>query len=96
MAEIIERFGTLSFHNEEDVKQRFVAPLLSEVLGWTRPEELLFEQPFEAFRVPLNRRKSATTADLGIRPDLVVMFDGRAVCFCEIKGPNERLDEHLD
>ena len=98
MGRVFERFGSLRFHNEAEVSQNFLLPLLAEFLGY-QASEILPEHYFPSVKIPLNREYSVESdaVDRKIRPDYVVVIDGKTkVMSCESKGPNESLDDHLE
>lgn len=98
MGRILDYFGNLQFHNEAEVSQNFLLPLLTEFLDY-HPDEILPEYLFPAFDIPQNRLRSVSTAELPIKakPDYVVTINGKdRVLICDSKGPNESLDDHLD
>jgi HEAT repeat protein len=98
MGRIFDRFGHLKFHNEAEVSQNFLIPLLTEFLGYHR-EEILPEHVIEAFYISQSREKKVSTALLPpkARPDYIVTIDSQDwVVVCDSKGPDENLDDHLD
>lgn len=97
MGQIFDRFRSLQFHNEAEVSQNFLFPLLSEFLGY-RADEILPEHLFPAF-IPQNRGHSISSDILPrkAKPDHVVVINGRdRVLVCDSKGPDENIDDHLD
>lgn len=97
MGRIFDRFGQLQFHNEADVSQNFLLPLLTEFLGY-RADEILPERTLPPLDIPLNRKQTAISDRLPAkgRPDFIVTLNGRDyVLLCDSKGPDENLEDHL-
>ena len=99
MGRIFGRFGQLELHNEDDVKLKFVIPLLVEFLGYTQ-DEILPERYFPAISIPRNRDKALDSelVDPKIKPDYIITVDGdlhQMAFVLECKGPGERLDDHF-
>jgi hypothetical protein len=97
MGRIFDRFGHLKFHNEAEVSQNFLIPLLTEFLGYRR-DEILPEHVITAFHIPQSREGEVSTASLPpkARPDYIVTINGQErVLVCDGKGPNESLDDYL-
>jgi len=97
MGRIFDRFGHLKFHNEAEVSQNFLIPLLTEFLGYHR-DEILPEHLVPAFEIPQNLERSVSSGLLPAKakPDYVVTINGQdRVLICDSKGPKESLDDYL-
>ena len=98
MGQIFDRFAGLDFHNEAEVSQKFLIPLLTEFLGY-RVDEILPEYLFPSTNIPQNREKSVSTDKLPpyAKPDYVITVDQhQAVAVCDSKGPQESVDDYFD
>jgi len=97
MGRIFDRFGHLKFHNEAEVSQNFLIPLLTEFLGY-RGDEILPEHVIDAFCIPQSREGEVSTVLLPpkAKPDYIVTIDKQErVLVCDSKGPKESLDDYL-
>jgi predicted type IV restriction endonuclease len=99
MGKISERFSQLVFHNEAEVSQKFVIPLLVEFLGYG-VEEILPEFLLPSFDIPLNREKviNSEVVNAGIKPDYIIALNGdisKKIAILDSKGPNENLNLYL-
>jgi len=97
MGHIFERFGNLSFYNEDEVSNNFVIPLFKEFLGY-RETEILPQHLQPTIKIPRNRKMEVNGDDAKIKPDFMVALNGnkqQIVFSFESKGPRESLDDYL-
>ncbi|RKR80089.1 type I restriction and modification enzyme subunit R-like protein [Mucilaginibacter gracilis] len=98
MGKLFDEFGNLSFHNEAEVSQNFILPLLQTYLGYAL-QEILPEHYYAAKDVYSGVKFSeGGSKSLNHRPDFVICLDGDAMkpkFIIDSKGPNEGIDDHL-
>lgn len=97
MGKIYDRFNNLTFLNEDEVKQNFVIPLLSEFLGYSL-NEILPEQKFPARDVHSGVYLKGDTKGLTNKPDYIICLNGEIEnpkIILDAKDQKEDIDKHL-
>jgi hypothetical protein len=98
MGKLFDDFGSLTFHNESEVSQNFILPLLQDYLEYDS-KEILPERYYAARDVYSGVKFSeGGSKSINHRPDFVVCQDGdigQPKFIIDSKGPDEGIDDHL-
>jgi len=98
MGRIFSQFSDLNYRNEAEVSQNFVIPFFTQFLRYQLPE-IIPERKYPVNDLYRGIKKFGTTKELTYKPDYVICIDGNVngpKFLIDSKGPNEKLDEHLD
>jgi hypothetical protein len=98
MGKLYDDFGSLAFHNEAEVSQNFILPLLQTYLGYAA-EEILPEHYYAAKDIYSGVKFAPDgSKSLNHRPDFVICLDGdpsQPKFIIDSKAPDEGIDEHF-
>jgi len=97
MGTIFEKFGSNKYNKEAAVNQNFIVPLLTYFLGYSL-QEIIPEENFPIFNVPVNRYKKVRSDKLpkNQRPDFVVCLESpqNPKFVVESKASSEDLEKY--
>ncbi len=97
MGVIFEQFHSIKYENEAEVSLKFVMPLLTEHLGFSR-EDIKPERYYPERSVSRGKKKiSSKFFPKGQRPDFVICINdiSNPKFVLESKAPGEELEKHL-
>lgn len=97
MGRVYNKFSTIHYTNESSVEQKFIFPLLTELLGY-KPNNIM---PQESYKVienfPINRDKEISIEYLRAegKPDYLVIDDlGKVFFIIDAKSPEEDISDY--
>jgi hypothetical protein len=98
MGKLFDDFNDLKFHNEAEVSQNFILPILQKYLGYDFNEVIPEHQyPAKDIYSGVSFRKGASKS-LNHRPDYIVCINGdlkNPKFIIDSKSPKEGVDDHL-